>query len=450
VPPHDTSRSARTELRALLSLAIPVVIEHLGIMSMGLVDTVLVGRLGAAELASVGSGSAVYFAYMTLAFGILSAVATTVAHAAGARDDDEVSATLAQGAVIAVGLAAVGLIYIGNTELIFTLLGQPAEMIPLAERYLGALKWGVLATLLNATLRSFLVGLGQARIPMLVSIAGSLLNVGLASTLIFGGLGVPTLGVAGAGYATATVHWLMFAATLTYVLRGERFAAYRARFSLRVDAKRTAQLVRLGVPIGVGSSLESAVFVVTTLVMGRIGTSAVAAHQVAINVAATTFMIPFGISVATTTRVGHAAGSGDVAGAARAGWTGIGAGMGVMVITAISFLLFREQIVGLYTRDLEVAARAAILLLIAGAFQLGDGLQVTSQGALRGLKDTARPMLVNLLAYWFVGFPVGLLLAFELGYEAPGLWWGLTLGLTVAGILHVLRFRKLTRAAGGH
>jgi MATE family multidrug resistance protein len=445
-PPH----SFRTELRALFALALPVVIDHLGTMSMGLVDTILVGRLGAAELAAVGSGSALYFSYMTFALGVLSAVAATVAHAAGARDDDEVAGALAQGIWLAVGMAAIGLVALQFSESALHFMKQPAEMIPLSESYLATLRWGMLGALLNATLRSFLVGLGRARFSMAISIAASVLNFGLDTVLIFGGLGIAAMGVAGAGAATAIAQWSMFLATVVYVLRSPDFAGYRERFSMRVDAGAAMRLLRLGIPIGIGSSLENAVFALTTLVMGRIGTTAVAAHQVAINVAATTFMVPLGISIATTTRVGHAAGAGDMPGAARAGWTGIIAGLGVMAMTAIVFLLFRYDIVAVYTSDPEVAARAAVLLMIAGAFQLSDGVQITSQGALRGLKDTTRPMLVNLLAYWLVGFPVGLLLAFGLGVGAPGLWWGLTLGLTVAGILHVLRFRRLTRTHAGH
>jgi multidrug resistance protein, MATE family len=433
-----------SELRALLALAVPVVIDHVGTMSMGMVDTILVGRVGARELAAVGTGSAVYFALMTLCFGILSAVAATVAHAAGARDDDEVGRTLVQGGWVAVALAAIALTYISFAGDILRLLGQPEEIIPLATRYLGALSWGIPGTLLNALLRSFAVGLGQARVPMLVSIGGSLMNLGLATLLVFGGAGIAPLGVAGAGYATAATYWAMFGASLAFVLRAEHFARYRGQLSFAPDMARLGRLVRLGLPIGVGSSLEAGVFALTTIIMGRIGTTAVAAHQVALNVAATTFMVPMGVSIATATRVGHAAGAGDMVAAARAGWTGIGTGMGFMAITAMAFLLFREQIVALYTRDPAVAALAATLLMIGGAFQLGDGLQVTAQGALRGLKDTTRPMLVNLLAYWLVGFPVGLYLAFELGLDGPGLWWGLTLGLTVAGALHVQRFRKLT------
>jgi MATE family multidrug resistance protein len=446
---HDmttTSHWLRREIRLLVAIAVPVVVDNVAIMSMGMVDTILVGRLGAAQLGAVGTGAALYFAFMTFCLGVLNGITAIVAHAAGARDDDEVASTLAQGVWVALALAAIAIVYIGSAGTLLRLLGEPAEVIPQSERYLAALSWGIPGMLLNNTLRAFSIGLGQTRVPMVVSVVGATLNLVLASLLIFGGLGLPALGVAGAGYATATVHWTMFAATLVFVLRGSRFAEYRARFALRLDRARILRLVRLGVPIGVGSSLETAVFALTTLIMGRIGTISVAAHQVAINVAATTFMVPLGVAIATTTRVGHAAGSGDMRAAARAGWTGIATGMGFMAITALAFLLFRHQITALYTTDRDVAALAATLLLIGGAFQLGDGLQVTAQGALRGLKDTTRPMLVNLLAYWLLGLPVGLVLAFGAGMRGPGLWWGLTLGLSVAGALHVARFRRLSRA----
>jgi len=420
-----------------------VVIDHIGTMSMGMVDTILVGRLGARELAAVGIGSAVYFAFMTFCFGVLSAVSATVAHAAGARDDDEVGRTLTQGAWMAIALAAAAMLYVSFAGPILTLLDQPAEIIPLTERYLGMLSIGIPATLLNAMLRSYAVGLGQARVPMMISIGGALTNLGLATLLVFGAGPIAPMGVAGAGLATATTYWLMCAASLVFVRRARHFANYRAKRSIAPDRLRLVRLIRLGVPIGIGTSLETAVFAFTTIMMGRLGTHVVAAHQVAINIAATTFMVPMGISIATSTRVGHAAGAGDMPAAARAGWTGIGTGVGFMACTAVAFLLFRHQIVALYTRDAQVAALAAVLLMIGGAFQIVDGLQVTAQGALRGLKDTTRPMLVNLLAYWLVGFPAGLWLGFEAGLRGPGLWWGLTFGLSVAGVLHVLRFRRL-------
>lgn len=445
VTTHATTSPWRIELRALLGLAIPVVIDHVGTMSMGMVDTIVVGRLGARELAGVGTGSAVYFAFITLCFGILTAVSATVAHAAGARNDEEVSSTLAQGGWIAIGLAAATLLYLSQSEVILGMFDQPVEVMPLTSSYLGALSWGVPGTLLNALLRAYSVGLGQARIPMLVSIGGALVNLALTTLFVLGGAGIESMGVAGAGYATAISYWLMFTAQLLFVLRASHFARYRALFSPRPDGPGIVRLLRLGVPIGVGSSLETAVFALTTIVMGKIGTTSIAAHQVAINVAATTFMVPMGVSIATATRVGHAAGAGDMTAAARSGWTGIATGVGFMSLTALGFLLFRHEIVRLYTRDAAVASLAASLLLIGGAFQLGDGLQVTAQGALRGLKDTTRPMLVNLLAYWLVALPAGLLLAFELGLQGPGLWWGLTLGLTVAGLLHVARFRRLTK-----
>lgn len=445
----STWQRISTEARAMFALALPVVADQIGMMSMSFVDTIMVGQLGPQSLGAVGIASSVYFTYMVFAYGTIAAIGPSVAQAFGAGDPDEIARSVGQGAWLTLGLVAVGLLIAWNLGPILNLLGQQRELIPLSESYARALGFGMLGTLLFAVLRAFLMGLGRTRVTMVISICASLLNAGLNYVLIYGKLGMPALGVAGSGYATAIVQWCMFGAALYYVLTAAELREYPIlRRVLPINPRYLGRLLRLGVPIGAGNSMEVGLFSLTSLFMGQIGTIALASHQVALNVASLTFMIPLGISTAVTTRVGQAIGRGEPRQAELSGWVGIALAAACMSLTAILFVAIPEPIIGIYTQDERVLAYATSLLLIAGAFQIFDGIQVAAMGALRGMKDTARPMVVNLISYWCIGVPTGYSLAFLAGLEGPGLWWGLTAGLAAAAILHSFRFRRLTRTFG--
>ncbi len=433
----------------MVALALPVVADQIGLMSMSFVDTIMVGGLGPTSLGAVGIGTAIYFFYMVFAYGVISALGPTVAQAFGAGSKEEVARNVGQGFWLTLILAAGGIFIAWNIGPILGLLQQQPELIPISERYTQALSLGIPGTLLFATLRAWLVGLGKTRVTMVVSLCAGVINACLNYILIFGKLGMPMLGVAGSGYATAITQWFMFAVTLYYVLSASELREYQfTRYILPLNTGYLGRLLRLGLPIGAGNSMEVGIFALTSLFMGRIGTIALASHQVAMNVASFTFMIPMGIATAISTRVGQAIGRRDTGAAELAGWVGIGMAAICMSCTAILFLTIPGTIISIYTNDLQVLAYAGSLLVIAGAFQIFDGIQVSAMGALRGLKDTTRPMLVNLVAYWGVGLPVGYSLAFLADLGGPGLWWGLTAGLAAAAILHSLRFRRLSRATG--
>lgn len=439
--------SIRTEARAMVALAAPVVVAQLSQMGMGFIDTLMVAPLGNAQLGATGIGSAVYFFYIVFGFGVTAAVGPMVAHAFGAGDDEEIERNVGQGIWLAAGLSIVGVIICWNVGPILRALGQSPAVVPYAEAYVEALSWGMIANLWFTLFRSFCDGVGKTRVAMVISFLALFVNAACNYVLIYGKLGFPALGVAGAGYSTAIVRWAMLAMMLLYVFRSRDFRQYSLlRYTRRLDPYRLRELLKLGVPIGAGHSMENGVFGFTTMLMGQISTVALASHQVAINVAAFTFMVPLGVSIAIATRVGHAIGRGDPDAAELSGWTGIAIAGCFMCCTAITFQLLPEQIIGIYTDAPDVLAYATSLLMIAGVFQFSDGIQVAAMGALRGLKDTTRPMIVNLVAYWIIGLPVGWLLAFNAGYGGPGLWWGLTLGLTVAAALHSLRFRRMIGA----
>jgi MATE family multidrug resistance protein len=434
----------RTEARAMLALAAPVIVAQLSQMGMGVIDTLMVAPLGNEQLGAAGIGSAVYFFYMVFGFGILSAVGPMVAHAFGAGDNEEIDRSVGQGFWMALVLGAVGLVVCWNIGPILRALGQAPAVIRYAEEFVEALSYGLIANLLFSVLRVFCDGVSRTRVAMVISFVAMFLNAGFNYLLIYGRFGFPALGVAGSGYATSIVRWMMLAMMAYYVFRSRDFKHYRLlHYARRIDPRRIWEMLRLGVPIGAGHSMENGVFGFTSMLMGQISTVALASHQVAINVAAVTFMVPLGVSIATSTRVGQAIGRREPHAAALAGWTGMAMAGFFMCCTGVTFLLIPRQIIGLYTDAADVLAYASTLLMIAGAFQFSDGIQVAAMGALRGLKDTTRPMIVNLIAYWIVGLPVGYLLAFRFGYGGSGLWWGLTIGLTVAALLHSLRFRRM-------
>lgn len=433
----------------MTALAVPVIIDQIGMMSMGIVDTIMVGRLGPAPLGAVAVGAAVYFFVMVFSWGVLSSVGPTVAQAFGARKPDEISQAAGQGFWLALLMLALGLLVVGNVDVILRMTGQNESIVALSTSYVSTLAYGMIAALWYGVLRSFTVGIGRTRVTMVISLTAALLNILFDYAFIYGHLGFPALGVRGAGMATACVNWFMLAAGVIYVLTDRDLRLYRfTRHILRPDFRRIWGLIRLGVPIGAANSMEHGIFGLTAILMGRLGEIPLASHQIALNVAAFTFMVPLGVSTATTTRVGQAIGAGNTHGARLAGWVGVILAGLFMVATAASFLLFPGAIIGIYTSDQSVLEYASGLLMIAGAFQIFDGIQVAAQGSLRGLKDTARPMVVNLISYWGVGLPVSTILCFELGFGGPGLWWGLTSGLAVASILHTRRFHKLTTTSG--
>lgn len=428
----------------MIALALPAVLAQLSQMSMGFVDTLMVATLGPEAIGAVGVGNVVYFFYMVFSFGTLAAVSPMVAHAYGAGDRDEIGRSVGQGLWLAVGLTAIGIVIAWNASSILLLMGQEAHVAELAGGYTQAMSYGLLANLWFSVLRAFCDAVNRTRVAMVISMAAMGVNILADYTLIYGAFGFPELGAVGTGYATAIVRWFMLGLMTLYVVRSPEFKGYRfLHFARRPQKEYIAKMLRLGIPIGATHSMEHGFFGVASLLMGVIGTVALAAHQVSIILAALTFMIPMGISFAVTARVGQAIGRNDPQGARLAGWVGIGLGTMVMCVSATVFMSIPGTLARIVTDEPNVVAYARDLLMIAGAFQISDGIQVVAIGALRGLKDTTRPMVINLIAYWIIGLPSGCLLAFVFDFGGPGLWWGLVIGLSMAALLHTLRFRRL-------
>ena len=438
-----------TELRLLLALAGPLILAQLAGTSMGFVDTLMVGRLGDVALAGIALGNTLYFFVLLLLTGVVLAVGPTVSQAHGAGDEEGVARAARQGLWLALGGTLLALPLFWNAEALLRLMGQPAETAALAGAYIRAVSWGFLPALGLTALRGLLEGLSNPRPIMFIALAGVGLNVAANDVLMFGRLGFPALGLIGTGYATTFVSWLMFALAGLYV--HITLGGYRIFSRLRTPDPRTLrELFTVGWPIGLTLGFEVGLFSVTALLMGLLGATELAAHQIALQTASLTFMVPLGLSIALSVRVGQAAGRGDAAGVRRAGGVGIGLSGAFMVLTALAFWTLPRAIVGLYI-DVRDPANATLVALavtylgVAAMFQVFDGLQVSASGALRGLKDTRTPMLISLFSYWGVGLGVGVWLAFGLGWGGRGLWLGLVAGLGAAALLLILRFVRNVR-----
>lgn len=428
------------ELRALARLAVPIVVIQVGLMFMGVVDTMMVGRVSREALAAVALGNFYYFAAAIFGMGVLLALDPVISQAVGAHDDAAIARAVQRGVVISLLLTVVASAVLPTARFVLTLLRQPAEVVPLAHTYVLGTMPGVAPFFLFVVLRQALQAMHHTRAIVITIAFANLANVFANWVLIFGKLGAPTLGVLGAAIATSISRFVMFGmlAMLAWPLLSRHIHPWRREsFSLRP----LGQMMRIGAPIGGAYFLEYATFGTIALLMGLLGTAEVAGHQIAINLASLTFMVPAGVSAAATVLVGNAIGRGDAAGARRAAKAALFAGAAFMCMSAIVFLAAPDLLAGLYTADLGVLAIAVTLIPIAGLFQVFDGLQVVGAGVLRGAGDTHAPMVIGLLGFWLVGMPVSVYLGLHTPMRAAGLWWGFVFGLAaVAGFL-LLRIR---------
>ena len=430
----------REDLRAMLGLAAPVVVIQVGMMLMGVVDTIMVGHLSAVALAAVALGNLYFFGLGVFGMGTLMVLDPVVAQAVGARDDPAIARGIQRGALVALMLALPATLLLLPAEPFMVLARQPADVVPHAAAYAVRLAPGVLPFFLFVVLRQSLQSMHRTA-PILISIVvANLVNAALNWALIFGHFGAPALGVIGSAWATTLSRWLL--ALLLLALTWGRLRQYL--LPLRPEIWQWAPLgrmLRLGVPIGCQYTLEFGAFAFVALMMGWLGTRAMAGHQVAINLASLTFMVPLGVADAGSILVGHAVGRGDLPGTRGAARAALLGGIGFMSCTAVAFLTLPSPLARLYTTDASVIAVAVGLIPLAGVFQVFDGTQVVAGGILRGLGETKVAMLVNLLGYWFFGLPVSYLLGFVLGLGPRGLWHGLVLGLAAVATILLVRVR---------
>ena len=442
LPPTPTSW--RDEFRSLIFLAIPLALAQLAQNSLGFIDTVMVGRLGDEALSGIAIGSAMFHFVGMIVSGILYAVSPMIAHQIGAGKKDNLTATVQQGFWIAILAFIPVVIVFWNAAPILRLLGQQDHVVEMSSGYLKAVSFGILPMLLLVALRGFLEGLSHARPVLWICAAGVVMNVFLNDALMFGRWGLPALGLVGTGIATSLVYTLMFLFGVIYVWKFQTDYPVFSSFP-RMDLPLFRELLVLGLPIALTIGFEGGMFTFATFMMGVIDDQQLAAHQVALQAASISFMIPLGIAIATCVRVGRWAGAEDLLSAKRAGQVGMLTALGVMTIGAVLFGFFPKVVLGLFfdlsDPDYETVARYGVTFLqIAALFQFVDGLQVAASQSLRGLKKTREAMFLTLVAYWGIGVPACLILGFTCGLEGRGLWYGLILGLAAAAIMLTWRF----------
>lgn len=430
----------------MLRLALPVIAAEIGWVSMGLADTVMVGRLGPAAIGAVGTGSILFFAVMVVGFGTIYALDTFVSQSFGAGRIDECHRWLFAGlqvaAILTVVLTALSIALVA----LLPYFHLHPDVLALIRPYMTQLLWSTPLLLVYAVLRRYLQAMHVVRPVMYALIVANLVNIGANWLLIYGHWGFPALGVVGSAYATVLSRLVVAISLLAVVMYRERDRPSGLHdVPLRWDPERVWRILRLGLPAAGQNLLEVGIFAMASALAGRITPAAVAAHQVVLNIAGLVFMIPFGFASAAAVRVGHAVGGRNGRGAERAGWAALALATCAMLVSASLFALAPRWLVGLFTKDATVIELGAGLLIVAAVFQLFDGVQAVTTGALRGLGNTQIAMFVNLIGHWALGLPIAYLLCFRYGYGVQGLWVGLAFGLIFAGAVLLGVWSRMSR-----
>ncbi|MFQ5601753.1 MAG: MATE family efflux transporter [bacterium] len=433
------------EAKTTVKVGAPVVAAQIVQMSMAFTDTLMAGNLSAKALAAVAVGTSLFGPVFFFIVGVLLAVNPIVAQLFGAGKMEQIGRNIWQALWLSQILAVPCFFILRNMNIVMDFFHIKSEIIPITQGYLDAFSWGVPAAFAYFALRFVNEGISVTKPSMYFALLGLLLNVLGNYVFMYGKLGVPALGAVGTGWATTLVWWTILAAIVRFTFRKQNNRLFSIVKGLNYPVwANQNEILKIGLPNGFSIGIEVTMFATVALIMGSLGVKIIAGHQIAINFAAFTFMIPLGLSFATTARVGFAVGAEEFARARFIGYIGIAVSVLVMSLTAILMFTVPRLIVRIYTQDLEVTEIAVKLLYLAAIFQISDGLQVSSLGALRGLKDTKIPMFVNIVAYWVVGLPFGYYLGIHFDYGAQGLWIGLIAGLSVAAILHNWRFYYLT------
>jgi len=427
----------------MLQLAWPLALANLGWMTMGVVDTMMVGRVSPEAIGGVSLGGILFITVAFFGTGLLLGLDALVPQAFGAGRLEECHRFLLSALYLSALLAAVLTAAIWWCVPLLRSFGIHPAVMREAVPYLKALLWSMFPLLVYSAFRGYLQAMNLVKPVMFALVSANLVNVAANWVLIYGHLGAPAMGAEGAGWATCIARLYMALVLLACILyHDRRHRTGLLRIPLKPDLARMGRLVRVGLPAALQITLEVAVFAAATALIARLDPVSLAAHQIAITAASFTYMVPLGIGSAAAVRVGQALGRGDPNAASRAGWTALLFGAGFMSCAALVFLLVPRQLVRIYTPDAAVIHTGATLLIVAALFQLFDGVQAVATGALRGAGDTRTPMIAHVLSYWLLGFPLGYVLCFRLGWGAAGLWIGLCVALILIGLVLLLVWHR--------
>ena len=436
----------KEHFRKNLSLAYPIMLSHLGQMTVQVADNMMVGHLGKEPLAGSSFANSIFVIFLVMGIGMSYAITPMTAQADGKKNIKKLTEILKHGFLVNFIYGTLLTIALLSTTDLLWYFNQPEIVVELAIPYLGIISLSLIPFMAYQAFRQFAEGLGYTKQSMYITIVGNIVNIILNYILIFGKLGVEPMGLYGAGLATMISRVLMAIMMISFVYFNHRFAIYWENFKIGFfSTKLIKEILKLGFPMSFQFIFEVSTFSLAAIMIGWLGTGPLAAHQIAINMASISYMIALGISSAATIRVGNQLGQKDYKTLRNAALTCYVMAIMFMSMTAVFFILARNSLPLLYINDPEVIAQAAILLIIAGLFQLSDGIQVIGLGALRGMSDVKIPTLITLISYWLIGLPLGYVFGFPMGMGALGVWYGLLAGLSIAAVLLFIRFNNLTR-----
>lgn len=434
----------KAEAKQLLLLGIPSIIAQLAQAGLGVIDTVMAGHFSSETLAAIALGNNLYIPALVLVIGIMLILNPTTAQFNGEENFAQMRRTFHNGIYLALLISIPGVVLMNSFGYFLSLSPIDPQMSALADEYLRALAWGFPGLALFFVMRFTNEGMFANKIIMYVAISSLPLNVLLNYCLMYGNFGFPQLGAVGTGYATTIVYYYMFIVLFIFTGVSKRYRHIRfLQQWKKPDVEKLKEMLKLGIPMGMSIGLEVALFAAVGLLIAVYGTTELAAHQIAINISSVTYMIPLGLSMAITARVGYHIGKGSPHMSKSVGSLGLGIALLITIVNSILLIGFPALFVGWYSSDAAVVALATQLLFFAALFQLSDGIQVASLGALRGLKDTKVPMFITGFSYWVIGFPSGYLVAEYVGWGIEGYWLAMITSLSIAAVLLTARFFKL-------
>ncbi len=436
----------KSEIRKTIFLSIPIVVGQLGQMLMSVVDNIMVGKLGAGALAAASLANSLFMLVMVVGFGLTMAVTPLTAIAYGAGRDQECGVVLRQGLIV--NLLS-GLLLCGITLLVsewIQYLDQPVEIVGPASVYMKVLGLSMLPMMLFQSYRQFAEGVSFLKPAMIITVLANLVNVLANWMFIYGNLGMPALGLTGAGIATISSRAFMAGALMIVIMKSSEMKKFDPSLRYRkIDFSMMRRLLAIGIPAGFQYFFEVSAFTASSVMIGWIGTRALAAHQIALNLASISFMVAMGISSAGTIRVSSAVGQKDIQATRNAGFCAVSVCAVFMASAGLVFIVFRSFLPTLYISDRAVIDIATSLLVIVAFFQISDGTQAVGLGILRGLTDMKIPTVITLVAYWLMGLPSGYILAFRFDMGIYGVWYGLLISLSASALFMMIRFNAKSR-----